>query len=170
MTTLILVVKIGIYILMAASLVAALGVMLLPNIFHAALALAFVLASTAALFIALGADFLALVQILIYVGAVMTLVIFAIMLTTRLSDNTIRQHNRLGLPALVGSAIFLAALGRILLNTPWPIRPETLRATVTTADLGRALMGPYGFPFEVISVILIAALIGAIVVARRDKP
>ena len=154
---------------MGASLIAALGVMLLPNIFHAALAHAFVLISTAALFIALHADFLAFVQILIYVGAVLTLEIFAVMLTTRLSDNTIHQHNRLGLPALIGSAVFLAVLWRLIQNTPWPVRAENLKTAVTTADLGKALMGFYGFPFEVISVILIAALVGAIVIAKRDK-
>lgn len=168
MPILFLTVQIGVYALMAASLLAALGVMLLPNIFHAALALVFVLLTTAAIFIALQADFLAVVQILLYVGAVMTLVIFAIMLTQRLSDRSVRQHNRLALPSLAGAAVFALYLIRVILGTAWPVRPEHAHPPVSAADLGKALMGPYVFPFEVISVILIAALIGAIVMARRD--
>ena len=161
--------KLFIYSVLFVSLAAALGVVLLPNIFHAALCLVGTLLGVAALYLALQAEFIAVVQVLLYVGAVMTLVIFAIMLTTRLSDNTIRQHNPLGLSAVIASAAFLAALVRIIQNTPWPIRPETLHSPVSTMDLGKALMGPYGFPFEVISVILITALVGAIVIAKREK-
>ena len=169
MDTLILLAKTTVYAVMALSTVAALGVVLLPHLFYAALALIFVLTSTAILFFAVHAEFLATVQILLYVGAVMTLVIFAIMLTSRLGDKNVPQHNRLGIPAVAVGSVFLSVLIQILRRTPWPICPESAGNPVSTADLGSALMNTYVFPFEVISVVLIAALIGAIVIARRDK-
>ena len=82
-----------VYGIMALSVIAAIGVVTLRNLFHAALFLAGVLLGTAGLFISLHADFLAMVQILIYVGAVLTLIIFAIMLTGRISDPSIKQKN-----------------------------------------------------------------------------
>lgn len=159
--------NIFIYGVMAASLLAAVGAVTLRGLFHAALCLAIVLIGAAGLFISLHADFLAMVQILIYVGAVMTLVIFAIMLTERFGDRSIKQSNRQVPIAFLGSALFAALLIGLIQTTPWPVKSEAA-AHVTTSDLGKALLGQYVFPFEVISVILLAALIGAIVIARKD--
>ena len=164
-----LLVKFGLYLIMVVSALAAIGVVLLPRIFHAALALVIVLIGIAAVFVALHADFLAAVQILVYVGAVMTLIIFAIMLTERLTDRTIRQTNGLAFPGILCSIAFLVIVGRLIYATPWNIRPETLAHRVTVTEIGAALMNAYVFPFEVISVVLIAALIGAIVIARKNK-
>lgn len=158
----------GVYLVMALTVLAALGVVLLPNLFHAALALAGTLLGIAGIYAALGADFLAAVQILIYVGAVMTLVIFAVMLTQRFGDKTIAHKNHLGLPAFAGAIVFLAALSRVILATPWPQKAPGAQR-VTAAMLGHSLMKEFIFPFEVISVILIAALVGALVVAKRTK-
>ena len=169
MEILLFAVKIFLYAVMGVSLLAAVGVVLLPNLFHAALALAVVLFSTAAVYVALHAEFIAVVQILIYVGAVMTLVIFAVMMTSRLGDKAIRQHNDLGLFALGSACLLFYMLALVILKTPWPVRQETLRAEVTTAALGKALMGPYLFPFEVMAIFLTAALVGAIIVARKEE-
>jgi NADH:ubiquinone oxidoreductase subunit 6 (subunit J) len=159
----------GIYAVMLLSVIAAIGVVTLPNIFHAALALVAVLLGSAAVFAALHADFLAVVQVLIYVGAVMTLVIFAIMLTERLGNQIKSQSNKLVFPAIVGTLVFFIILVRLIVATPWPVKAPERFVDVSVLDLGRALMGPYVFPFEVISVILIAALVGAIVIARKEK-
>jgi len=149
------------------SLMAAVGVVTLPNIFRAALCLAGTLLGVAVLYIALQAEFIAVVQILLYVGAVMTLVIFAVMLTHRIGDQTIRQKNRQSVPAFVALLLFVGLVGSLLLKTPWSHAP--LRANpIDTLALGRALLGEYVFPFEVVSVVLIAALIGSIVIARKD--
>jgi NADH-quinone oxidoreductase subunit J len=168
METLQLIVKIGVYVIMAVTVLAAAGAVTLPNIFHAALALIVALLGVAGAFIALKAEFLAAVQVLLYVGAVMTLVIFSIMMTERLADKTVPSRNNLSIPALLGSGLFLFVLSGFLYWTPWTQRlaPNT---TVTTADLGKALLGQYVFPFEVISVFLIAALIGAIIIAKKDS-
>ena len=169
MSTLLSITQIGLYILMSVSVIAAISVVTLPNLFHSALALVGVLLGVAGIYIVLHAEFLAMVQILIYVGAVMTLVIFAIMLTERLGDKSIRQTNKQSLLAFVTFLAFLFFMFQIIYQTPWPIQKEMLQSSITTFDLAQALLGTYIFPFEVISVVLLAALIGAIVIAKKDK-
>lgn len=161
---------VGIYALMAVCVAGALLSVLFRNLFHAALALSGALLGIAGIYLALHAEFLAMVQILIYVGAVMTLVIFAIMLTERFSDSSVRQYSNQGWLALGGGILFLTFLVRMILSTPWPLKTQTALAASPAGlfELGQALLGKYVFPFEVISVILIAALIGSIVVARKD--
>ena len=158
----------GMYVVMGLSLLAALASVSLPNIFHSALALIGVLVGTAALYVALGADFLGLVQILLYVGAVMTVVIFAIMMTHKIGDPSAPSKNRLSFPALIAVSAVLGTLAALIHKTPWPVKNAAAAPRVTTLDLGHALMGPFVFPFEIISVVLIAALVGAIVIARKD--
>ncbi len=170
METLELFVRIGIYTLMALVLVFALGVVTLRNLFHCALCLAAVLIGTAMLYVGLRADFLAAVQILIYVGAVMTLVIFVIMLTEHLGEKSIRQNNRQSPAAVISLSGIVVLLAALLLRTPWPVTDKALQAKASVMALGKALMGTYAFPFEVISVILIACLIGAIAIAKKDLP
>lgn len=167
MIPLIFLAKVGVYGVMALSLVAAVGVVALPNIFRAALCLVGTLLGVAVLYLALQAEFIAVVQILLYVGAVMTLVIFAIMLTQRIGDPTIPQGNKQSLPALAALVLFVGLVGSLLLKAPWSLVPAEGRK-IDTLALGQALLGQYVFPFEVVSLVLIAALIGAIVIARRD--
>jgi len=160
--------KIGTYITMALALVLALGVVTLRNLFHCALCLAAVLIGTAMIYVVLRAEFLAAAQILIYVGAVMTLVIFVIMLTEHLAEKSIRQNNRQSPAAVIVLSGFVVLLASLLLKTPWPVTEKALQAKVSVMGLGKALMGTYAFPFEVVSIILIACLIGAIVIAKKD--
>jgi len=156
------------YVLMSISVIAAIAVVILPNIFHAALSLVITLLGIAGIYLILHAEFLAIIQILLYVGAVVTLIIFAIMLTEGIGNKTIAQHNNLG-PAVFGGAIvFLASLWGVIHYTPWPIAQAAESPNVTIAALAESLLGNYVFPFEVISVILIAVLIGAIVIAKKD--
>ena len=166
-----IIIKSGIYALMAFCLVGALLSVLFRNLFHAALSLTGALLGIAGIYLALHADFLAMIQILIYVGAIMTLVVFAIMLTERISDKTIHAHSPQGWSALVTGVLLLTFLVRVIQTTPWPIHNHTALAAspaVTVMVLGKALLGTYVFPFEIISIVLIAALVGAIVVARKD--
>jgi NADH-quinone oxidoreductase subunit J len=169
MPTLWLLVKVGLYALMGVSVIAAIGVVTLRNLFHSALSLVVVLIGIAGIFVALQAEFLAMAQILIYVGAVMTLVIFAIMMTHRIGDPMVHQNNHQSFAAALAVLTFIAALSRLIVKTPWPIQEGMASIQVTTMDLAKALLGPYVFPFEVISVVLIAAMVGAIVVAKKEK-
>ena len=169
MSPLVLAAKIGIYAVMALSLIAAAGVVTFRSIFHSALALVVTLLGIAAIYLGLGADFIAVVQVLLYVGAVMTLVLFAIMLTHRLGDKAIPQTNLQSLPAFGALFVFVVFMVSYFLKADWAQRAVPASAgRVEVLDLATALLGPYVFPFEVVSVILIAALVGAIVIARKD--
>jgi len=160
--------KFGIYAVMLAILIFALGVVTLRNLFHCALCLAAALIGTAGIYVALQADYLAAVQILLYVGGVITLVIFAIMLTEHLAGKTVRQNNSQSPLAIVGSLGFIILIGTLIVKTPWPVNPVALKAKASVLELGQALMGTYVFPFEIISIVLIAALIGTVVIAKKD--
>lgn len=162
--------KFGVYAVMGMILVFALGVVTLRSLFHCALCLAAALIGVAGLYIALQAEYLAGVQILIYVGAVVTLVIFAVMLTEHLSGKTVRQNNSQSPLVIAGLLGFIALVGALIVKTPWPVTPIALKAKVSVMGLGKALMGAYVFPFEVISIVLIAALIGTVVIAKKDGP
>jgi len=161
--------KFGVYAVMAAILIFALGVVTLRNLFHCALCLAAALIGTAGIYLVLQAEYLAAIQILLYVGAVVTLVIFAIMLTEHIAQKTIRQNNSQSLLAFAGLLAFTALIAAVIVKTPWPVNPKMLNFKVSVMALGKALMGVYVFPFEVISIILIAALIGTVVIAKKDE-
>ena len=158
----------GIYLLMGAGVLGALGAVLFRNLFYSGLSLAAVLLSIAGIFISLGADFLAMVQILIYIGAVMTLIIYAIMLTARLADTGGTPSHRQRIPALAACAVFAVLLGGALLRAGWPAAERTVR-NVSVQELGISLMTQYVFPFEITGLLLLAVLVGAIVLARRDR-
>ncbi len=161
--------KFGTYAVMAVILVFALGVVTLRNLFHCALCLAAALIGTAVIYVVLQAEYLAAIQILLYVGAVVTLVIFAIMLTEHIAGKTVRQNNSQSPLVIAGLLGFVALLTALILKTPWPVTSTALKAKTSVMGLGKALMGVYVFPFEVISIILIAALIGTVVIAKKDE-
>src|SRR6266511_768260 len=138
------------------------------NIVHAALYLVVALASVAGIYLLLAAPFVAFVQVIIYVGAIVVLLLFGIMLTRapvgrRVLDNTIRA--RVG--ALVVAAGFFAMLTYFLVRAFGGDRIAN-RAATATAALGNSLFRNFVLPFEAVSVLLLAALVGAIVLARRD--
>jgi NADH-quinone oxidoreductase subunit J len=137
------------------------------NLFHAAIFLAFTLIGTALIYFFLRADFLAGIQILLYVGAIMTLVIFAIMLTSKIGDPLVPQSNRQGIPVLMALAAAGIFLISIILKMPW--NAVLVAQKTDAAELGKALMGEFVFPFEIVSLVLLAAMIGAIVIARSDE-
>jgi NADH-quinone oxidoreductase subunit J len=143
------------------------------NLVHSALWLVVSLFGVAIVFVLLSAGFLAVAQVVIYIGAIAILFIFAVMLTRRLMQDTGPQTNRgWGLAAVVSILLFV---GLILVLGSWPgintEAPVLSAAANPVADLGAALVSPdaYLIPFEVASVLLLAALIGAIVVARDSE-
>ncbi|MCX6825796.1 MAG: NADH-quinone oxidoreductase subunit J [candidate division Zixibacteria bacterium] len=155
------------YLLSFIIVIAAICVVTLKNIFHSALFLILVLFGVAGIYILLNAEFLAAVQVLIYVGAVSVLIIFAIMLTSHLTSRKIKQSNeQVTLAVFICAGFLLASLASIA-NTVWRItdRPMPEHNTLT---IGKLLMNDYVLPFEIVSVVLLAALIGAIVLARKE--
>lgn len=138
------------------------------SMFHAALFLVATFFGVAALYILLEAEFLAVVQILIYVGAIATLIIFAIMLSRNVMRRDIRAANDQWFAGMIVAAMLFLSLVFILVRTGW--------RTVTTAvppdaisRIGQALVGNYVLPFEVASVLLLVGMVGAIIIARERE-
>ena len=184
------------WILAVMAIVGALGVVLVPNLFRAALLLIVVFVAVAGMFILLSAEFLAVVQVLIYVGAIAILIIFAVMLTRDVQHGNL--PNRMQMPAAVLAALLFAALVAVAVGTQWEFLPaeqqervdlvQTSAVTtltgdvlteagitspeeqseVQTAGLADLLISDYVLPFEAVSVLLLAALIGALVLVRPD--
>ena len=139
------------------------------NLFHAGLWLLPALFGVAGFFLTLGAEFLAAVQILVYVGGIMVLILFAVLLTRRIADPEIKMQNRLtGWAALsfLGIIIILIKVANSQFSN---VGAPAVAPSGTTAEMGTALLETYLLPFEVASIVLLAAIIGAIVIARGKK-
>ena len=163
------VVQASFYVIAGLACVFAFGVVAMRNIFHCAVSLALCLFCVAGVYLFLNAEFLAIAQVLIYVGAIVTLFIFAIMLTANIEDRSIRQANR---QVLVSAAVAVAILSffiSIIVAAPWKTAPAGASSGPRLEDIGRALMSAYALPFEFISLILLAALVGAIVIGKVKK-
>jgi len=156
------------WILAAVILVSGFMVVSLRNIFHCALNLIICLFAVAGIFILLDAEFLAAAQVLIYVGAVSILMIFAIMLTSEMANRRIVQTTENKSVALFVSVIFALSTVFLIMGTHvWRMTDQVLPDN-NTLTIGKYLMTEYMLPFEVVSVLLLAAMIGAIVLARKE--
>ena len=147
--------------------VSACWVVALRNLFRAALSLGVVLIGVAGLFILLEAEFLALVQILVYVGAILTLVVFAIMLTAKLQTASAPSPRQPGLAAVASLGLF-ALLTSVTSSLAMPQRPAA--EAVSVAALGQQLVTTLVLPFEVISLVFVVAMVGAIALAAPRPP
>ena len=175
----------------------ALGVVMVPDLFRSALLLIVVFISVAGFFVLLSAEFLAVVQVLIYVGAIAILLIFAIMLTRDVQRGNL--PNRLQIPAVVFSVLLFSALVAVAVDTQWEFLPDSEQGrvelvqtnSVTTltgevlvdegvtgteeqsevqeSGLADLLIEDFVLPFEAVSVLLLAALIGALALVRPDS-
>ena len=182
------------WVLAVAAIGAALGVVLVKDLFRSALLLAVVFIAVAGFFVLLNAEFLAVVQVLIYVGAISILFIFAIMLSRNVKEGNL--PNRLQIPAVLFPALLLTALISSAIGTDWRPIPEEERGIVELAQtqavtlptdealaaegitlpeareaaqqagLADLLIGSFVIPFEAVSLLLLAALIGGLALAR----
>ena len=155
------------YILAAIIIGSSVMVVTMRNIFHSALFLVLCFFSVAGIYVLLEAEFLAAVQVLIYVGAITILMIFAIMLTHKLYNAKIRQSNEQVIPGLIIVGALLVATLFALSKTAWKLSFETPPDQSAVA-VGKLLLTTYVLPFEVVSVVLLTALIGAVIIARRE--
>ncbi|MCE5200072.1 MAG: NADH-quinone oxidoreductase subunit J [Armatimonadota bacterium] len=153
------------------TVLAAVGVVLVPNILRAALCLGVMLMGVAGLYALMNAPFLAVVQVMIYVGAITTMIILAVFLSNRVMKIGFFQavYNPL-LAAAAAGVMFLFLLVTVA-NSVWV--QGIVEKTPATKDVGvqsvaTALLQPYVFPFELASVVLLAVLIGAVVIAKED--
>jgi NADH-quinone oxidoreductase subunit J len=154
-------------VIAAAMVISALGVVTTKNIVHAALFLVIVLAGGAAQFILLGQEFVAWVQVLVYIGAVIVLFLFGIMLTRAPMHPEESLGNDLRWPAAAASLFLAGILGGLLVHTFHGVEIN-LNGPIQTHEVTNAIFRTYLIPFEVVGVLLLGALIGAVVLARRD--
>lgn len=150
------------------ALLSAVKVVTAKNVVHAALFLVAALGGTAILFLMLSAEFVAWVVVLVYIGAVLVLFLFGIMITRAPTgkDVGLDSPNKLW-PALLSATTFLL-LGWASLDAFGSTKIVGLGEATSTEVLGLALLGRFVIPFEVVSFVLLAALIGGITIARRD--
>ncbi len=155
------------YLFAAMTLIGASAVALSKNILHCALGLLAALMGTGSLYVFLSADFLAVTQLLVYIGGVLVLILFAVMLTNRITEVKI-SNTSLGLAG--GLALLVATvpvLVFVAIATPWAtIVPAELAPT--TREIGNAFLTRWLLPFELASLVLLATLIGAVVIARKE--
>jgi NADH-quinone oxidoreductase subunit J len=150
------------------TLIAALMVVTTRNLLHSALWLIAAFFGIAGVFILLHAEFLAVIQVLIYVGAISTLIIFAIMLTRRIMDPQQPRFNSQW--GIVGgfAALLFVGLAAVVTRVTWPVATGGV-PTDAIQRLGTDFVGVYAVPFEVASVLLVIAMIGAIIIARERE-
>jgi NAD(P)H-quinone oxidoreductase subunit 6 len=155
------------YVLATFTVACAAGVGLSNNIMYSAFALMGTLLGVAATFVFLGADFLGIVQLLVYVGGILVLTLFAVMLTHRIAD--VHVSNRaVGRPiGVVVVGLVLWWLVRVATEATWVVK-EPGTALPTTYGIGNAFLTDYILPYEVASLLLLVALIGAVVVSRKE--
>jgi NAD(P)H-quinone oxidoreductase subunit 6 len=155
------------YLIAAVTVLSAAGVAFSPNIVYSAFALMGTFMGVAGLYVFLAADFVAVVQVLIYVGGILVLMLFAVMLTHRIADVRVSNRSVGSLPALLIIALVGGVMGRAALGANW--KTVTLgTAQPTTYAIGNGFLTDYLLPFELVSVVLLAALIGAVVLSRKE--
>jgi len=154
----------GLAVILLAS---ALAVVLSKNLFHSVLYLALALVGTAGIFLTLDAEFLAAVQVLLYAGGVVTIVVFAIVVTERLVGQRITQTSRHLVRAGLASGVLLVILVSVIRRAALLPRPPTARGDLTRV-IGQAVLTHWVLPFELLGVLFLASLLGALYFARPD--
>ena len=157
------------YVLAALTVAGGLAAVLLKNTVHCALALTVAFLGLALLFLDLDAQFAGFTQILVYIGAVAILVVFAILLTRGSETPKDGVFSHTWLVGLVIAAAVFAVLGWAVLGSARVLPHETAAPVVTVRDIGVALIGRYVLPLEIVAILLTSAMIGAVIVAMHDK-
>ncbi len=155
------------YLFAVLIVVSAILVVSMKNIFHCALALILCLFVVAGIYVLLHAEFLAVIQVLLYVGAVAILMIFAIMLTSKLAGREVVMTNEQTTVGLFLALIMVFGILFSLQNTYFRLA-DSVPVEHSTLEIGKLLMTDFVLPFELVSVVLLAALVGAIIISRRE--
>ena len=134
---------------------------------YSAFALLFTFFGVAGLYLLLGADFLAATQLLVYVGGILVLLLFGVMLTHKIYDLDLKSGTHQLAPGLIVAAGLFVILARTALSTEWAAEPR--EPVPTTSAIGRLFLGEYLLPFEAASVLLLVVLVGAAMIVRRRR-
>lgn len=155
------------YLICLITVVSAGMVALSRNIIYSAFSLLGTFMGVAGIYVFLGADFVAAVQLLIYVGGILVLILFAVMLTHRITDVEITNRAVGRVPALLVIGVFIFLLIQTVKETPW-VKAKEVVFTATTAKIGDSFLYDYLLPFELASLVLLGAMIGAVVLSRKE--
>ena len=154
------------YLFAAVTIVSAFFVVTSRNIVHSAFYLLFTFFGVAGIYVMLGADFVAIVQLIVYVGGILILLIFGVMLTNKITEVDIKTGTLNTLPAAIGVGLFTGIVGSVILNTEWRVVDSELPASTLSA-IGSSLITEYVVVFELLGILLLVALIGAASMARK---
>ena len=146
----------------------ALAVVLSKNLFHSVLWLALALTGTAGVFLLLEAEFLAAVQLLLYAGGIVTIVVFAIVVTERLVGERISQTSRRITAGAVTSLAFIGLVVNTILRQPLPATATQPLPADLTRTVGESVLTRFVLPFELLAVLMLAAMLGAVYFARPE--
>ncbi len=155
------------YLLATVTVVSAFGVALSNNIFYSAIALMGTLVGAAGLYVMLAADFVAVVQIFVYVGGILVLTLFAINLTSRIGDVSVSNRSIGRFPSLVILGAVGVTMVRAIQAANWNL-VDVGEPVSTIEVLGNAFLTEFILPFELASIVLLAALVGAVVLSRKE--
>tara|TARA_A100001011_G_C14291495_1_gene836401 strand:- start:1871 stop:2482 length:612 start_codon:yes stop_codon:yes gene_type:complete len=145
----------------------AVWVVVSPNLVHSAVSLLFTLFGVAGLYVFLFADFLAATQVVIYVGGILVLIIFGVMLTNKIDKPVIESVSSNKIIGVLISSFIFTILSIVVIQTKWPIIDTATSGPSTVELIGKLILGKYLLPFELISILLLAALVGAALLARK---
>jgi len=154
------------YLFAAITLISAFLVVTNRNVVYSAFFLLFTFFGVAGIYVLLGADFVAVVQLIVYVGGILILLLFGVMLTNKITQVEIKSGTVNILPATIGVGLFSGLLLAAMINSNWKVLPNEA-PVYTTALLGSMLIQDYALIFELLGIILLIALIGAASIARR---
>tara|TARA_B100000700_G_scaffold224745_1_gene247859 strand:- start:1533 stop:2165 length:633 start_codon:yes stop_codon:yes gene_type:complete len=156
----------GLCALIASS---AIWVVVSPNLVHSAVSLLITLFGVAGLYVFLYADFLAATQVVIYVGGILVLIIFGVMLTNKIDKPVIASDSSNKIIGVLVSGFVFSILSIVILQTDWQILPNNTEGPSTVELIGKLILGKYLLPFELISILLLAALTGSALLARKKN-
>lgn len=137
------------------------------NLVHSAFALLGAFVGVAGFFVMLGADFIAVIQLLVYIGGIMVLYLFAVLMTSGIADVRLTNQSIATKAAIPAAVALLGLLAKLILSTQWFVAEGVAKYEPTTARIGNALLTEYLLPFELASVLLLGVLIGAVALGRR---
>ncbi|HET7152826.1 MAG TPA: NADH-quinone oxidoreductase subunit J [Candidatus Kapabacteria bacterium] len=160
---------IAFYVFAALTVVSAIITVTTKNIIYAAFALMFAFFGVAGIYALLNADFLAVTQILVYVGGILVLLVFGVMLTNKVTDVDIKTGTMQTFPAAILLAALTGTMWRQMYDTQWfnnGAPQQQIQATTKT--LGQLLLTDFLLPFEIASVVLLVAIVGAVLIARKE--
>jgi NADH-quinone oxidoreductase subunit J len=154
------------YLFAAVTVLSAFFVVTTRNIVRAAFFLLFTLFGIAGLYVLLGADFVALVQLIVYVGGILILLIFGVMITNKITEVEIKTGTIHTMPAAIGVGLLTGIIGAVVLGTEWS-QVDSEMPQSTLSNLGSMLLNEYVLVFELLGILLLVALVGAASMARK---